>query len=103
MSTGNTVNTVAVHHPRDPARPTVIPADRYDPEQHTLWGSEQATGDEPAGDDRAPQEGDGLPGGYWAERSGSWFTVFAPDGELIDKVQGRAAAVELALSHGGGS
>lgn len=31
-------DTVAIHHPQDPTRPTVIPADRYDPDRHTIWG-----------------------------------------------------------------
>lgn len=29
--------TVAVHHPLDPNRPTVIPKADFDPKVHTLW------------------------------------------------------------------
>lgn len=32
-------DTVAIHHPRDPSRPTVIPARRYDPARHQIWRS----------------------------------------------------------------
>lgn len=35
--------TVAVVHPVDPGRPTVIPATMFDPEVHTLW-DERDTG-----------------------------------------------------------
>lgn len=31
------MSTVAIHHPRDPKRPTVIPADRFDESVHRKW------------------------------------------------------------------
>lgn len=34
---------VAIVHPRDPKRPTVIPEEQYNPDLHELW-------DEPVGD-----------------------------------------------------
>lgn len=96
-------DTVAVHHPRDPTRPTVIPADRYDPEHHKLWDPEPVEEPREIEDREAPntEEVEGLPDGYWTSRSGSFYSVFAPDGEMIDRVQGKEAAVEAARSHGG--
>lgn len=109
--------TVAIHHPRDPTRPTLIPADRYDPDQHHIWNpnnpAEDPNGHSPSATEsdkerpheeegeRADQEVSGLPAGYWTERRGSYYTVFAPDGELVDKVHGKEAALELARDHGG--
>lgn len=52
-------DTVAIHHPRDPTRPTLIRADRYDPARHRIWGAPEADGfqgpQEDAHEDAAPE------------------------------------------------
>lgn len=56
--------TVAIHHPHDPLRPTVIPADRYDPDVHRLW--DDSGSDEPEHvdvieeDEEGEEDGDGA-------------------------------------------
>lgn len=48
------MSTVAIHHPQDPKRPTVIPADRFDASVHERWV-------EPGAPTKTPLPG-GLPG-----------------------------------------
>lgn len=31
------MSTIAIHHPDDPKRPKVIPAERFDPARHRRW------------------------------------------------------------------
>ncbi len=51
--------TVAIHHPNDPTRPTVIRRDRYNPKVHTIWGEGQDIDEDAspaAGEERSDEE-----------------------------------------------
>ena len=66
------MTSVAIHHLTDPTRPTVIPAHRFDPKLHRLWGAteeiideidEEGHEEEPTEqDDRAPSADPGEVG-----------------------------------------
>lgn len=51
------MKTVAIHHPHDPKRPTVISEDLYDPAVHELWSEPEAA--EPAVIDAEEDDDDG--------------------------------------------
>lgn len=67
-----------------PAAPIEVPAPAPEPEAAT------------------DAEEEGWPDGYTAEQGGSWYTVLAPDGEVVGKAQGEAAAQTLAWEHARG-
>lgn len=39
------MSRIAIHHPKDHTRPTMIAAERYDPDLHELWDPEAAQPD----------------------------------------------------------
>lgn len=55
-STRPVSETVAIHHPGDPTRPTVIRADRFDPRRHRRWGEPQEV-IQHEGSDASPEAG----------------------------------------------